>query len=111
MIYVKRNENNQIMEVSLSAQDDFTEASIFDAEIKDFFQKNSNTKSVQNIILELDLGMARIAEDLIDTLIENKALLFTDLPEAVQNKLNFKKMLRDQLNNPEKIDEEEELRF
>ncbi len=111
MIYVKRNENNQIMEVSLSTQDDFTEASIFDAEIKDFCQENSNTKSVQNIILELDLGMARIAEDLIDTLIEKKTLLFTDLPEAVQNKLNFKKMLRDQLNNPEKIDEEEELRF
>ncbi len=109
MIYVKR-ENNQIININLEETEGFEKESIFDSDVKLFLQ-DSNNEVVKEIILKLDLGMARITEDLIDTLIQKKILLFTDLPEPVQNKLNLKKILREHLNPTENIYEDEELKL
>jgi len=106
MIYIKRDKNNNITEINLEPTENFTEGSFFDEDVKTFI--NANNKMVKDMILELDLGMARVIEDLINTLIEKKILLFTDLPDVVQNKLNFKRMLRDQLYNQNSNDIYEE---
>ena len=106
MIYIKRDESNNITEINLEPTENFIKGSFFDEDVKTFI--NENNEMVKDIILELDLGMARVIEDLINTLIEKQILLFTDLPDAVQNKLNFKRMLRDQLYNQNSNDIYEE---
>jgi len=41
-----------------------------------------------------DADMARVLEDVIDILMEKQVFNFTELPEAVQDKLNMRKKLR-----------------
>ncbi len=106
MIYIKRDERNNITEINLEPTENFIKGSFFDEDVKTFI--NENNEMVKDTILELDLGMVRVIEDLINTLIEKQILLFTDLPDAVQNKLNFKRMLRDQLYNQNSNDIYEE---
>lgn len=61
--------------------------------------------------LESDLGLARVLEDLIDLLIGNKAMQFTDLPPAAQKKLLARRGLRKEFAYVEDLfasDEDEE---
>lgn len=50
--------------------------------------------------------MVRVIEDVIDILIDKNLMLFTDLPEAVQNKILFKKNIRNLSGNNSIIEEE-----
>jgi len=109
MIYIKRK-NNQIIDINLEETEGFEKANIYDQDVKNFL-KDSDNESVKNTIMKLDLSMARISEDMINTLIEKKIILFTDFPEVVQNKLNFKRMLREQLNTTEELYDDEELKL
>jgi hypothetical protein len=108
VVYIKKDSNNTIIDLSLEIKEGFEKKSIFDQEIKKFL-KNDKEK-IKTILCEIDLSMVRITEDLIDILIQNENMLFTDLPEVVQNKLNFKKMLREQLS-PSQIIYEEHLKL
>lgn len=55
--------------------------------------------------------MARAMEDLIEVLIEKGLLLFTDLPEPVQNKILFKRSLRNLKSQNQSIIHEDDLLF
>jgi len=41
-----------------------------------------------------DQDLIRVVEDIVDTLIQKNLILFTDLPEAAQNKLVHRRSLR-----------------
>jgi hypothetical protein len=45
-----------------------------------------------------DLELARVTEDLISLLVKKNTILFTELPEVVQEKLLAREQLRDRLN-------------
>jgi hypothetical protein len=45
-----------------------------------------------------DLGLIRVVEDLIETLMDKNVLRFTDLPEAAQHKLMQRRSLRRSMN-------------
>ncbi len=109
MVYVKRNNENNIIDICLENKEGYEKSSLFTDDIKTFF-KNDKDK-IKDILNKIDIGMVRITEDLIDSLIKNKNILFTDLPDAVQNKLNLKRILREQLNFSTNIYEEEELKL
>mgnify|MGYP000583065169 CR=1 FL=1 len=47
-----------------------------------------------------DAEIARVTEDLIYLLIKKNVILFTELPEMVQEKLLSREKLRSQLNSP-----------
>lgn len=47
---------------------------------------------------ESDLAMIRVVEDVVDLLIEQNLLRFTDLPSAAQEKLMERRSLRSSLN-------------
>lgn len=113
MIYVKRDEKNQIIDICFDPKPDYVKSSIFNEEVKNFIQKTDNQETVKRIIYDLDLDMVRITEDIIDVLIKKEILLFTDFPEAVQNKLLFKRFLRQSLsqNGLSYSDDDESIQF
>lgn len=114
MIYIKRNESDQIIDVCFDQNPGYEKSSIFSQEVKSFILNSDNQETVKRIMTDLDLDMVRITEDVIDVLIKKEILLFTDFPEAVQNKLLFKRFLRQALsqNNGSSImDEEESIQF
>ncbi|WP_024852226.1 hypothetical protein [Hydrogenovibrio kuenenii] len=98
MIYVKRNESNQIIDICFDEKENYEKSSIFNEEIKTFIQNSNNQNQVKEIMTNLDLDMVRITEDVIEILIKKEILLFTDFPEAVQSKLLFKRFLRQALS-------------
>lgn len=49
-------------------------------------------------LADTDLGLIRVVEDLIDTLIDKDLIRFTDLPEAAQRKLVLRRSLRRSMN-------------
>lgn len=60
----------------------------------------NNKQSKEHIINALaqsDAELARVTEDLITVLVKKGAILFTDLPEAVQTKLLDRESLRSKL--------------
>lgn len=87
-------------------------SSVFDPQVKAFLENSQNEALIKDVLNGLDLEMVRVIEDMVDLMIEKDLILFTDLPEPVQNKLLFKRSLRDSLN-PEVslIGEEETLNF
>ena len=63
------------------------------------FLKSENP-SQADALSQTDTAMARVLEDLIDTLIARGLIQFTDLPEAAQAKLLSRRQTRAALNDP-----------
>ncbi len=59
-------------------------------------ENNSNDEKDKALdaLNSTDSEMLRIVEDLIDVLMEKQIFVFTELPEAVQAKINARKQLR-----------------
>lgn len=112
MIYIKRNAQNKIEDIQFSPKPDYEFSSLFDPEIKAFIEETQNAELIKKILKTMDLEMVRVIEDLVDILVDRRLILFTDLPEPVQNKLLFKRSVRENLA-PETsmIDEEEIINF
>ncbi|MDD3484008.1 hypothetical protein [Azovibrio restrictus] len=47
-----------------------------------------------NAMEKMDLEFIRVIEDVIDLLLERNVIMFTDLPPAVQQKLNLRRSTR-----------------
>lgn len=112
MIYIKRNSENEIVDIQFDAKEGYEKSSIFNEEIKSFIRNSNNAQLIKNVMSTLDLDMVRVTEDIIDVLIQKELILFTDLPEAVQNKLVFKRFLRESLNPMENLmDDDDDINF
>lgn len=53
-----------------------------------------------------DLGLIRVLEDLIDTLLAKDVIRFTDLPIPAQNRLLQRRSLRESLNSVSLLDDD-----
>ena len=103
MPFVKRDKNNHIISIHEKADnsdDEFLD--IHHQEVIDFLKRTTNNneenKSNQKVALsQSDFELIRVLEDLIDLLVDNDTILFTDLPEAAQNKLLKRKSTRKEL--------------
>jgi len=91
MPYVKRNEQGAIIAV----QDTQADSSY------QWIEANSLevTAQAKEALTSTDQEMVRVVEDLIDLLMEKQIFVFTELPEAVQAKLNSRKRLREDINS------------
>ncbi|MBE0471822.1 MAG: hypothetical protein IBX55_20220 [Methyloprofundus sp.] len=90
MPYVKRNQQGAIV-------------AVHDTQIDDSYQwiEASDLKvtaQAKEALTGTDQEMVRVVEDLIDLLMEKQIFVFTELPEAVQAKLNSRKRLREDIN-------------
>lgn len=109
MIYVKRGDQGNITEIELTPSSNNEEVSLNNVELINFIKNSPNREELTKSILDvLDLDMVRVIEDLIDIMIDRELIRFTDLPIPVQNKLVFKRKIRN-LTQENTLFQEEEL--
>ena len=109
MIYVERNEQGEIINLELTPAPNREFICISSPELVSFIQTAPNRDELTRVVLDqLDLDMVRVIEDMIDIMIDRNLMRFTDLPVAVQNKLLFKRKIRN-LTNEENAFQEEEM--
>lgn len=107
MIYIKRNVSGEIDNIEFAPAENLEEISLHDPQITEFIKNSPDSEAiVQSVLNRLDLDMVRVIEDLIDILIERDLIRFTDLPEPVQNKLLFKRKMRNISNETTIIDDD-----
>ena len=98
MLYVERDNAGNILALHIKPEPNAQEQkSILDEEILDFLNKNVETDPWIQLLSLSDIGIIRILEDLIDLLIRKNIILFTELPEEAQAKINERKRVRKKL--------------
>jgi len=112
MLYIVRNPQGEIADIEFSPGANREEISLYDDELKRFISQSPESEAmVQRVLNRLDMDMVRVIEDVVDMLLKRELIRFTDLPEAVQNKLMFKKNIRNLSNVSSIIEDEEMLNF
>lgn len=102
MPYVSRDANGYIQSIHKSPTGDATEEiSGDDPEVVTFLSGGESGDALRWELLVSDLAMARLAEDLVDVLIQKNILALTELPSGAQRKLLRRQRLRDKLNSVE----------
>ena len=113
MPYVLRNKNGRIKSFHHEAPSPEAEPMGTEnfQEIVKFLSKTHSLDELQQVLSSSDLDMVRVLEDVIDLLCKNRAITFTDLPDAAQKKLTSRKSVRAGLNGIENLiaDEDEGL--
>jgi len=76
-----------------------------------FLTQQTAVDDAKETLAESDKDIARVTEDLIQLMINKNLILFTDLPNAVQQKLLGREKLRSHLNqqNNSFLDDSESL--
>jgi len=93
--YIKRDDRGGVAAVYRHPiEDGLEEVPDDNPELREFLKLSGWDAEANKEFLESDLGLARVLEDLIDVLIGNKAMQFTDLPPAAQRKLLARRGLR-----------------
>ncbi|MEL0586906.1 MAG: hypothetical protein AAES65_18790 [Candidatus Thiodiazotropha sp. (ex. Lucinoma kazani)] len=110
MLYANRDGNGEIVTLSGSASpgaDEIVQAT--DGEVVAFILKNSSTSLSSNYLNQTDAGMIRIVEDLIELLVKKNLIMFTELPQAAQQKILARNQIRStfQSGDPLLVDEED----
>lgn len=99
MPYVKRDHEGHIIALTSRREDEHDEYLPTTApDVVAFLGMEPDQEEALRALRESDSELARIAEDLIQVLIKKQVILFTDLPNAVQQKLLARKKLRSMLN-------------
>ncbi len=103
-MYIKRNQDGAIIAVSQIAAEDISEFVGDDsAELHVYLQalKPSQVASLE----QSDQAMARVLEDVINLLVDQGTIRFTDLPQAAQTKLLSRRELRGQRQGMNLLDD------
>jgi hypothetical protein len=99
MPYVKRNQQGKVVQLMDEPIDEGSEwLELNDLEVVEFLRLPANEMELKKSLAISDSEMVRVVEDLIDILMEKQVFVFTELPEAVQAKLNARKKLRHDVN-------------
>ena len=99
MLYIERNKVGNIVALHIKPEPGVREQkSIMDEEILEFLNKNVDTDPWVKLLSLSDIGIIRILEDLIDLLMRKNIILFTELPEEAQKKINERKRVREKLD-------------
>ncbi len=107
-MYIKRNVVGELIAVSKVADSNFVETIADDApELLAFIQ---HEKTAEQLALEqTDQTMARVLEDVVNLLVEQGVIRFTDLPDAAQNKLLNRRELRGKRQGIDLLDDGDHL--
>ncbi len=112
MPYVKRNEKGEIIELYDTSQEkDEQWVEVNSPEILAFLKTIETAEQAKQTLTSTDTEMVRVVEDLIDLLMERQIFIFTELPEAVQIKLNARKQLREDMGSLEGLINEDDAIF
>ena len=93
MVYVKRDENNQIVGMfAENIESDLEEIAEDDEELQAFMTQCAFDS--ENNFIKSDLELIRVIEDVIQILMEKDIIHITDFPMAVIQKLVDRKKIR-----------------
>ncbi|GLQ30673.1 tryptophan synthase subunit beta like protein [Litoribrevibacter albus] len=112
MPFIKRDAQGNIIALTSQREGDHDEyLPTTDPEVVSFLGMEPDQDEALKALRESDSELARVAEDLIQVLIEKQVILFTDLPDAVQQKLVSRQKLRSLLNqeNPSLLSDDDML--
>ena len=99
MPYVNRNERGEVIQLSDMPNKEGSEwLEVGHPDVIEFLQQPSQANELKKSLSSSDSEMVRVVEDLVDLLMEKQVFVFTELPEAVQDKLNKRKKLRHDVN-------------
>lgn len=105
MIYVKRDETGRVIAVSQEAMEGFEQTDESAAsEINEVL-----ASATDSLFQNSDLEFIRVLDDVIDILIAKNLLLFTELPEAVQEKYTQRTQMRERRRESLNLLEDEEI--
>lgn len=100
MPYVLRNANGEITAIYAEPTDDAREElPLGHPDLITFMARGKASDELKQRLFASDFDMARITEDLVQTLIERGIINFTDLPPDAQEKLRGRRILRGQLGS------------
>lgn len=107
-MYIKRNAAGELIALSKISDGDFAEVIADDApELLAFIQQQ---KTAGQLALEqTDQTMARVMEDVVNLLVEQGVIRFTDLPDAAQHKLLNRRELRGKRQGIDLLDDGDNL--
>jgi len=100
MAYVHRNSHGDIDAVYETANEQAQEyLAIDNNELIAYLKQSNNSEEVKTALSDSDTHLVRVLEDLINTLIDQKVILFTDLPAAAREKLSEREKIRGHLTS------------
>ena len=98
MLYVLRDDNNQVCAVSNNPlSNEWEQAKMDDESLKLFLQNNPEIST--SIMESSDADFIRVLEDVIDLLIDKQIIQFTEFPDVVQAKLLTRRRYRESLRS------------
>lgn len=98
MLYIERDDQGNIKTIHHAQQENSSEKkSLIDEEVLEFLQKEEPHVWVKLLSLS-DISIIRIIEDLIELLIKKNIILFTELPEAAQKKIQERRTVRQKMD-------------
>ncbi|RYZ98250.1 MAG: hypothetical protein EOO68_14100 [Moraxellaceae bacterium] len=107
-MYVKRNEKGELIAVSqINELDSLEQLDEHSVELQSFIKKI--TAPQQMSLEQSDQAMARVLEDVVNLLVDQGTIRFTDLPEAAQTKLLSRRELRGQRQGMNLLDDGDDL--
>lgn len=104
VIYIKRDADGGISEVSLQPQSGFE--AVQPVATVGPSAKVDDPGAQANPLESTDLALVRVLEDLIDLLIARDVIRFTDLPDMAQRKLLERRSLRAEMRTLDLLGEE-----
>jgi len=112
MPYVIRNNKGEIVTIHQNKNDENAQwLEENDSQIMAFINNTVAPSKVKRALTGSDNEMARVIEDLVDLLMEKQIFVYTELPEAVQAKLNIRKQLRQDMSSLENLIDEDDAIF
>lgn len=109
MAYIQRDTAGKITAIFDAQQTDEQEyIATNDPELRDFIAQINDSAEAKNVLAASDSDLIRVLEDLIDTLIDKKAILFTDLPLAAREKLANRGKVREHLTSLDNLVDDNE---
>jgi hypothetical protein len=109
MAYIERDQQGKIIAVFETPQNNTQESLASDApELLEYFLNRTDINDARTTLSRSDADLIRVLEDLVNTLIDNKVILFTDLPLAAREKLANREKVRGHLSSLENLMNEDQ---
>lgn len=109
-MYIKRSSDGAISAVSQSATEEVREFIADDSDELQVYIQSLRPAQVATLE-QTDLAMARVLEDVVNLLVDQGTIRFTDLPEAAQTKLLSRRELRGQRQGMNLLDDGDDLKI
>lgn len=110
MLYIERNELGEITAIKRDTGEPGQESTAASGgDILEFLAVNASKDSMLELLATMDSGIIRIVEDLIDILINKNLIMFSELPREAQEKIFYRKQIRQRIKNQTIIVDDEDV--